>query len=368
MNQFSQRYKAKHPTMQGLEAQLSYIDSQIKERTKVVLNNLRSTLEGKVSISNVRVLEEALPPQNPSEPRRAEGVLLSMLGSLVLSAAFFLGLEYTSQKIRDEKDLHPTINLTFLGYVPLIRELVISKKESQVIPPPRKISLVEAYRENQVLSDALASIRTHILFSMPYEKSKIAMLTSSIPDEGKTTVAVLLGLSLSAMGQKILLIDTDMRRPFLHTCFNIPNEKGLSDFLVGSAKLNEITRSVAGSDLKIITAGSETPNPSELLASGSFSNLLEQASREFDRILIDVAPVLYIPDGLIIVKHVHSSILICGSGMVHKRVVKTVKEKFETVGHKFIGVVINRADYEKESQRYKYFNVYHKHYTKNKEK
>ena len=190
------------------------------------------------------------------------------------------------------------------------------------------------------------------------------MLTSAIPNEGKSTVAALMALSLTTLGRKILLVDGDLRKPYLHSYLGLKNEKGLTDYLVGAESLETVIRDVPGSTLKMITAGSVSPNPSELLSSEGFRVLLEKALEQFDRVIIDVPPVLYIPDGLVVAKHVHSSVLVCGSGMIFKKVVKTVVEKFDSIGHSFIGVVINRADYENEKYRYKYFHTYKNYYSK----
>ncbi|HTL70348.1 MAG TPA: CpsD/CapB family tyrosine-protein kinase, partial [Candidatus Eisenbacteria bacterium] len=158
--------------------------------------------------------------------------------------------------------------------------------------------------------------------------------------------------------------DADMRRPFAHHYLGLPNGKGLSDFLTGQATIEEIVREVPGSTLKVVTAGGMSPNPSELVASDLFRQILEYGSDNFDRVVIDVPPVLFIPDGLIVAKHVHSGVLICGSGMVHKKTVKTVKEKFDSIGHSFIGIILNKVNYEKGMGRYKYYRTYKNYYSK----
>jgi capsular exopolysaccharide synthesis family protein len=363
--ELSQKYKPKHPVIRDLNDRLAYVDKEIKERTKKILNNIRASLEGEMRLTNVRVLDAAVPPGEPSGPNRLKGIQTFALIGLIFGLAVAFLLEYMNQKVYEEKDLKSLANLPFLGYVPRIKEIEKNKKVTKGVPiPPPNYSIIEHWKKNSALSDAIANIRTHILFSMPYEKSKIIMLTSCLPDEGKTTVGTLLALSLSAMGKKVLLIDSDMRRPFLHTHLGLTNDKGLTDFLVGSVEINDIIRSVPGTDLKVITGGNETPNPSELLASDRLTNLLSTLCQEFDRVVIDVAPVLYIPDGLILANHVHCGVLVCGSGMADKKIVKIVKEKFDIIGHGFVGVIINRADYKREGGKYKYFKSYHKRYAK----
>jgi capsular exopolysaccharide synthesis family protein len=276
-------------------------------------------------------------------------------------------MEYSSQRIKVESDVQQFLNIPFLGYIPEAKEVMVNKTASAASDTPSTFeSLAEAFKKNAVLADAVASVRTHILFSMPYERSKRIMLTSSIPDEGKSTVAVLLALSLTGLGRKILLIDADLRKPFLHRYLRLENKKGLSDYLVGTASLRDVVCSVSGSDLKVILGGTPSPNPSELLSSERFRELLDEMSKNFDRVVIDVPPVLYIPDGLVVAKCVHSGILVCGSGMVDGKIAKTIKEKFESIGHALIGVVINRANYEQEGYRYRYYHRYKKYYASDK--
>jgi capsular exopolysaccharide synthesis family protein len=368
LTQLSQRYKPEHPSIRQLKDRMVYVENELKERTDKIVNNVRANLAGDIKITNVRVIEEALPPLKPSKPNRQKGVLMHTIMGLLFAIAFVVFVERVNQKVRSEKDLLPVIRLPFLGYVPYAKNFVKAKKGAQKVPGMRyakineEVSYVENLRENTVLSDAVASVRTHILFSMPYEKSRKIMFTSAIPNEGKSTVACLLALSLTTLGRKILLVDADMRKPYAHAYLGIPNGKGLSDILIGNVTPSQAVQSVAGSTLKVITAGTNSPNPAELLASEALKNLLDELLNEYDRIVIDAPPSLYIPDGLIIAKHVHSGVLVCGAGMVTKKIISTVIQKFDAIGHAFIGIVINRADLEKEQHRYSYYGTYKNYY------
>lgn len=363
LHDLSQRYRPEYPEMVELSQRLNYVENQLKQHIKTKLDLMKANLAGKLNITNIRVLEEAVTPSAPAEPDRARGVLLGTVLGFLGVIGFVLFIEGANQKVRTEHDLETACNLPFLGYLPLVKVLLQNKKNvTQHGAEP--ISVIEAIRQDGLLADSVASIRTHILFSVPYEKSKRIMLTSAIPDEGKSTVAALLAYSLTGLGRHILLIDADMRKPFLHTSLGVPNEKGLTDYLVGNVTIDEVIRTVEGTDLKVITAGRRTPNPSELLASERLRELLDRATEMFDRVVIDVPPVLFIPDALVLAKHVHTGVLVCGSGMVDKKTVRTVKEKFDSIGHSFIGAIVNRADYEHEGYRYKYLKTYTKYYKK----
>ena len=196
------------------------------------------------------------------------------------------------------------------------------------------------------------------------------MVVSSLPGEGKTTCAVLLAISLAALGRKILFIEADLRKPaagrYLHLDSGVP---GLSDYLTGNAGLEEVSRQGPVETLKVITAGKEKApaNVSELLSSDRFRKLLEDADQMYDRVVIDVPPVLYIPDGLIISKIVHTGVLVCGSGMVYRKTVKIIAEKFNAIHFAIIGAIINRADYSKEHHYYNsYYSYYYPEYKKHR--
>lgn len=361
INELSQRYRPQHPEIRRLNERLSYIDTRLDERTDRFVSNLRANLTSDVKIGNVRILEEALVPDKPSGPQRLKGIFINTVLGFVFGVVFVVLYENINQKVRSDEDLRVSMHIPFLGYIPAVKELQKNKKKNAV-PAWSDVSIVEVLETNVILSDAVANVRTHILFSMPYEKSRRIMLTSAMPNEGKTTVSALLALSLAALKRNILLIDADLRRPFLHTYFKLKNEKGLCDYLIGAAKPEEIIRSIEGTSLKLVTGGITSPNPSELLSSQAFRDFLEKMQEKFDRIVIDVPPVLYMPDGLIVAKHVHSGVLVCGSGMVDKKIIKRVRDKFDAVGHSFIGAIINRADYAAQGYKYKYYRYYKDYY------
>ncbi len=362
LRQLSLRYTPEHPSLRELNERLEIVDKGIKERTEKILGNLRANLAGEIKITNIKILETALVPRHPSKPNRPMGIFLGTLMSFVTSVFLVFILEYTNQKIITDTDIHRCMDVPFLGYIPLAKELQTSKGKS-LSHRPHGNSIAEALSKNTRLADAVASVRTHVLFSMSYEKSKRIMLTSCVPDEGKSTVAALLAYSLTSMGRRILLVDADLRRPFVHNYLDIRNDRGLSDYLSGRATMEEIMQSSVMEGLKVVTGGSPLPNPSELLASERMAQFLDHMSGQFDRIVIDVPPVLYIPDGLIVAKHIHSGILVCGSGMIERKIAQRVKEKFDAIGHALIGVVINRANYEKEAYRYRYYKTYKNYYS-----
>ncbi|OGW85226.1 MAG: hypothetical protein A3A81_02235 [Omnitrophica bacterium RIFCSPLOWO2_01_FULL_45_10b] len=341
LKELSQRYKAKHPEIKGLQGKLDYLNSQIDKQRRLAIVNLKSNLSGELHITNVRVLSPAVPPEKPSGPPRLIGILLSTLAGLIIGTYLAMFFEYSNQKIRNGEDLNGTINIPFMGFIPLAKEVKNRFKEGGIFGN-KNGSLTDVLKTNLKLADAVANVRTNVLISIPYEKSKRIMLTSAGHDEGKTVVSALLALSLANLGRKIVLIDMDLRHPALHKLFGVSNEKGLTDYLIGQASESEMIKSIPGSTLKLINGGTPTPNPAELLSSDRLKEFLDRLSAEYDRMIADVpAADLSIPDALIIAKYMQTSILVGRAGVVKKKPLKSVKEKFELMGRPFIGAVIN---------------------------
>ncbi len=367
LKEYSQRYKPKHPVMKELNEKLVYLNASMEDRVRQIVNGLRANASGEFQITNIKLIEEAIPAKAPSGPRRVFGILLSTVIGFFSSVFFVWLMEYMNQKIRTEDDLGLNFGVPFLGYVPLIKDLAKSKGRDRAWDGPESRNVLEIFNKDAELKDALVLLRTRFLFSMPLEKSKRIMITSVMPDEGKSTIAALLAASLAQMGEKVLLISSDIRRPLLAKYLGVSVSKGLTDYLVGAVSdPSEIVYSVPGSPLKLLPAGHHTPNPTELLESRRLQELLDKVSKDFDRVIIDATPILYIPDGFIIAKHVHSSILICGAGMIHRRVARDVIKKFSDLNHPFIGIVINRAVYGRGaySYHYKYYKAHEKYYKK----
>ena len=368
ISEFSTRYKPGHPAMQELMQKLEYINSKLRESREQLFENLKSNLTGEFHLTNIKILSSAKIPKHPIKPRRVLGVLFCVFLGLFFSVCFVLYREQTDGHVWLETELPKSMQPLFMGYIPETKGLSHEdKKIFRLNKKPAIISQVSpiqsVLKQDPVLADAIAFIRTHLLFSFPAERTKKIMISSVVPNEGKSTVVLLLALSLADMGKKVVVIDADLRRPYLHHHLGVKNESGLSDFLASKASLENVVSPVPGTTISLVTAGSIKDNATHLLASTNrFGELLEALAQKNDYVLVDVPPVLYIPDGMVIAKHIQTAILVCGTGMVRKQIVEAVKHKFDMINNPIAGVIINHVDYVRDVLHSKYFKASSEYY------
>lgn len=358
IEELSNRYTDKHPKMKELRARADYLESQVKAQIEKIISGLKSGLAGEFSVSNVKVIDEAVIPRYPSGPRRLRMVLIRTILALLGSIFFAAFLYHLDQNIKSEEDFQK-IQLTFLGYLPVIASLDGTLNENA-----KPKSLLDCILSDATVVDDVTNARAAMLFSMPAERSKLIMCTSVVPEEGKTTVASLLAVSLAESGEKVLLIDADMRKPSLHSIFNLKHERGLSNCLVGSANPADVIQAIGKvPNLHVMTAGDKTPSPATLLGSHTIDQMIRELQSIYDRIIFDVPPALHIADGLILASKVHGVVLIFQAGRVHQNMGRKLKEKINLAGGVILGGIINKVNVKHiDDSYYRYYRQYHKYY------
>lgn len=228
--------------------------------------------------------------------------------------------------------------------------------------------------KNLILSDpkspfaeAFRALRTNLQFTSVDKKIKIILITSSLPNEGKSTIVKNLAYSVALTGNKVIVIDGDLRNPTVHKTFNLPNSRGLTNLLVEEgdyeAYLNVDT---SYENLHILTSGPIPPNPTELLGSNKMKKLLNQIKENYDYVFIDTPPVVNVTDAVVLAPVVDGVILVIQAGKTEIEAVNRAKEILDSVKANILGVVLNRV---KESQRgYYYYYYYYGDYKKQDKK
>ena len=217
-------------------------------------------------------------------------------------------------------------------------------KKKQVLFSKKHILIDD--KTQSVASEAFKSVRTNLLSILStYENhaySKILCFTSPELGEGSTLNCVNIAVSFAKMGAKVLLIDTDMRQSKVHEFFDIPAAPGLSEYLAGSSTIQQAVVSYSDiANLSILPSGAIPPNPTELILSTQFNDLLNLAQKEYDYVFIDTPPVCSVTDAAIISNKTLGAILICKSGHTKSDVAKKAKHIIEQAGGKIIGTILN---------------------------
>ena len=207
-----------------------------------------------------------------------------------------------------------------------------------------------------LIAESIKILRTNLEFSNVDGNLKTVMITSSIPNEGKSFTAANLAVAFAALDKKVLIVDCDMRRGIQHKQFNIPNDKGLSDLLIDlNAKYNKYIKKTDIDNLYIITSGTIPPNPSELLSSNSFDKFVEKIREEYDFVIFDLPPVTVVPDAQIVATKADKTVIVTRIKVTPIEELEKTKKMLENVNAKIAGVVVNGV----KSSGSKYYNKYY---------
>ena len=298
-------------------------------------------ISGELRTSNFRIVDLADVPRSPSGPNRPVSLALGALGGFATAICLAFFFEYVDDRIKSPDEIKAHLDLPFLGMLPKIS----GDDESEAGP-------LLSRGVNPGFAESCRTIRTNVLFSTTDDGGQSIVVTSSGPGEGKTVVASNLALALAQTGQRVLLVDADMRRPRVQEVFAVDQEPGLSNLLVGDAKMSEAIRPVPGTGLSLLPAGRIPPNPAELLGSKRFEDCVAALKGEFAWVIIDTPPVMAVTDAPIVAHIANGVVFVVGSEMTGCSVAQTAVEQLADSGARLIGAVLNRVDLR--SQRYHY--------------
>jgi capsular exopolysaccharide synthesis family protein len=203
-------------------------------------------------------------------------------------------------------------------------------------------------------------VRTNVIFSSAESGPRVIAVTSTGPREGKTMVSTNLAVAVAQAGQRVLLIDADMRRPRVNDVFGEVREPGLSDVLVGEARAAESVRATSVKDLWMLPAGRTTPNPAELLGSVRFREFLAGLRERFDWVIIDTPPTMPVTDSAIVSNVASGVLFVVGAEMTSRRAAQAALERLQAGNARFFGAVLNRADLRRHA--YCYRSYYRREY------
>jgi succinoglycan biosynthesis transport protein ExoP len=311
-------------------------------------NELRVSSNSRAN--NVRVVDRAEVPKQPMAAGGRRTWLLAVTVGLLLAVGVAFGLDYMNDTVKTPEDVERHLRLPFLGLVPSVRG----------DKPP----LLAASHVPHDFGEAFRALRTSIIARYQGDGTRILLVTSAQPLEGKTTTACNIAMALAFGGARVLLVDGDMRRPGLHRPLRLTNERGLSQVLIGQARVRDVIQRTVDPNLLAITAGATPPNPSELLASDRMRTLLTNLTHgPFDWIVIDTPPVLAVTDAVILAPVVTGVTFVVGAEMTRRRLAARALETLLSSHPRCAAVVLNRVDFARNKYYYsRYYGQQYKNY------
>jgi polysaccharide biosynthesis transport protein len=296
-----------------------------------------------------RVIDPAIAVYLPIAPKKPKIILTVMLLGLFGGVAIALGLEMLDNTIKGAEDAEARIKL------PTLASLQRLTSEDNNFNGRYYLSEV-----GSVYSEAIRTLRTGLLLSALDESSRIFMVTSTLQGEGKTTVSSNLAQAL-AQSKRVLLVETDMRRPTLAKVLGLEaGSKGLADVISGEASMEDCIHPVKGSTLEVMPAGLVSHNPLELLSSNLFENLVGQLKKKFDIILIDTPPVELVSDALAVSRVASGTIYVVAVGDTPFPQIRKGLMRLQRVDAKVFGIVLNKVDFGKAQSFYGEYTGYGK--------
>lgn len=339
--------------------QLSRTKTNNEKIYGLVLERSRETdLTRVMQFNNIRVVDDATSTKAPVRPNVPMNVAVGTVAGLLLGLALAFLREFSDRSVKTPADVESTLGTTCLGLLPEIdsRDRGIRRSRSSVaVSNLSDRDLVVAAHPESGVAEAARAIRTNLTFMSPDEPFRTLLVTSPLPQEGKTTVACSIATVLAQSSQRVLLVDTDLRRPRLHRTFHIPNDVGVTLAIAGQATIDECVRSTDIPNLYVLTSGPIPPNPAELLQSERFRKLVDELTAKFDRVIFDSPPLLPVTDAAILSRLVDGALLIIRGYRTQQHAARQALRMLRDVKANIIGVVLNAIDLNRSDYREYYY-------------
>jgi len=276
------------------------------------------------------ILEPAESPSTPSSPKTKQNLALGLLVGLALGVGTAVLRETLDTKVRNETDLGQVAENSLVGSIPF-----------DDAAPTHPVVMEDDPHGSR--AEAVRRLRTNLQFVDLGTGARSIVVTSSVPNEGKTTTAVNLAVALADAGTRVLLVDADLRRPSVARVLGLEGAVGLTTVLIGRATAEDVIQPWGSSALDVLPAGQVPPNPSELLGSRTMAAFLEQMETRYDVVLLDSAPLLPVTDAAVLSRVARGTLVVVGADKIHKAQLRDALETLERVDAHVLGIVLNKV-------------------------
>ncbi|MEO8650646.1 MAG: polysaccharide biosynthesis tyrosine autokinase [Acidobacteriota bacterium] len=320
---------------------------------------------------NIKITAHAVANPNPIGPQRKRNILVAFLVSLAAGIGLAFLLDYLDDSVKSSDDIGRHLGLPTLALIPHYfgndksrLRLAAANGNGHLIGAGATAGLITLEERHSPMAEAYRHLRTSLLFSSAGKPPQSILITSSQPSEGKTTTAINTAVTLAQSDAEVVIVDCDLRRPRLHSYFDLENTQGLTNYLSGERNTENLIRSCRDLPrLKVITSGPIPPNPAELLSSNEMKNLLQFLRGRFKHIIIDSPPAISFTDAAILATVVDGVVLVAMSGKSSIHLMRRFKQRLGNLGARIYGVVLNGIT--AGSVEYEYYGTgYYDYYAK----
>lgn len=364
--ELSAKYTNDHPLILQIDAQITEINKKIadlnnrltqlpetqrlylqlyrdvKVNTELYTSLLNSYQQLKIAnageIGNVRIIDTAVEPVKPIKPIKLIILVLSIIIGGFIGVLIALLRNMMRSGVKDSAQIENTLDLPVYATVP---RSPIQETRMSILKKKKSIPILAVKSSDDIAIESLRSIRTAIHFALTSAKNNIIMIAGPSPEVGKSFISTNLATIFAQGNKRVLLIDADMRRGYMHKYFDVDVKPGLSELLSGQADLTQVLHKTQVANLDVITRGKSPTNPSEMLSSNQFKELLEQLQTQYDHIIIDTPPVLAVTDGIIISQYTGVNLIVARYIKSHMKELELTVNRFEQAGVKVNGFILN---------------------------
>jgi capsular exopolysaccharide synthesis family protein len=308
-----------------------------KNLYEVILQKIKETdVASSLWNNNVSIIEQAVVPSSPISPNPQKNLALALVAGLALGCGILFLRDYLDNTLKEQEDIETHLRTDCLAMVP--------KHEDA---------------DEGIVTEAYRTLRTALLFSRESEQGNVVLITSSVPQEGKSTTALHTARALAASGDPTLLIDFDLRRGNLYSRLKLSREPGMADYCLRDLQvLSSVVQQTRFPNFSLITAGKRPPNPPAFIGTPAVKRLLEEARQRFTWILLDAPPIAGVTDPILLAKLADMVVMVVRSNAVDRKLARRCLNSLRKTQARFLGVVLNGVD-PKQDSYHRYYSYYH---------
>lgn len=319
------------------------IANTLSDQFVKMVRELETPADGSLPDTRVVVEQPAMAASVPAVPNLVRNLALGSVAGILLGVAFALARNIIDNTVKKREDLESITGAAAIGEIPVDKAR-------------RSAPAIAFGNENSRIAESFRKLRTNLSFLAVDNPPRVIVVTSSIPNDGKSITAINIALALVELENNVLLIDGDMRRPVAHKYLNLDGAVGLSTVLSGAVSLSDALQETRFSGLTVLAAGATPPNPSELLASHAAKNLLEELRSKFDYVIVDSCPLLAVTDAALLAANSDGALLLGRYGQTKRDQLRNATDALRSVGATLLGTVLTMTPPRDRSE---YGSSYH---------